>query len=190
MPAHPHQSLIVGLGGTLRDHSYSRVTLKEALRVAEAQGATTELLDLYELDLPMFRPNVPIDGYREEHRAGLTRLIDAVRRANGMIWSSPTYHGTVSGVFKNALDHLDLMDRDEPPYLQGRVVGLMALTDRHTIQTMLSSAYELRAWVAPTQILFSVHEDFDEPLAVKEGRATRRIARMVSEMMDFMERRK
>src|SRR5207244_5379784 len=107
MPSHSHQPLIVGLGGTMREHSYSRVALKEALRIAEVQGAYTELLDLYELDLPIFRPNMPIEAYREVHRAGLTRLIDGARRADGMVWSSPTYHGTVSGVFKNALDHLD-----------------------------------------------------------------------------------
>lgn len=190
MPAHPHQPFIVGLGGTMREHSYSRAALKEALRIAESLGACTELLDLYELDLPIFRPNTAIDDYPSDKRSVIKRLIDAARRADGMIWSSPTYHGTISGVLKNALDHLDLMDNDHPPYLQNRVVGLMALTDRQTILTMLSSAYELRAWVAPTQVVLSIYDDYDEHLALREGKSVRYIARMVGELMEFVERRK
>ena len=190
MPSHPHQPLIVGLGGTMREHSYSRSALKEALRIAESHGACTELLDLFELDLPVFRPSTAINAYPADKRTGVSRLIDAARRADGMIWSSPTYHGTISGVLKNALDHLDLMDNDHPPYLQNRVVGLMALSDRQTILTMLSSAYELRAWVTPTQVVLSKHDDFDEHLALREGKAIRHINRMVGEMLEFVERRK
>ena len=42
-----------------------------------------------------------------------------------MIWSSPTYHGSVSGSFKNALDWLILLAEREPPYLSNKPVGLV-----------------------------------------------------------------
>jgi hypothetical protein len=53
----------VGIGGTLREGSIDLSSLKEALRAAEEAGATTELLDLRELDLPMYEPGRPL----EEH---------------------------------------------------------------------------------------------------------------------------
>ena len=45
---------IVGLGGSLAAISRSRAALATALEGAEAAGAETELLDLRELDLPMY----------------------------------------------------------------------------------------------------------------------------------------
>src|SRR5215470_12512746 len=47
---------IVGLGGSLRHGSTSRAALERALAGAEAAGADTVMLDLRELDLPMFDP--------------------------------------------------------------------------------------------------------------------------------------
>ena len=44
---------IVGLGGSLARSSTSRAALQQALEGAEA-GAETRLLDLRELDLPMY----------------------------------------------------------------------------------------------------------------------------------------
>ena len=48
---------IVGLGGSLAKVSSSRAALGIALLGAEEAGAETELLDLRELDLPMFTPD-------------------------------------------------------------------------------------------------------------------------------------
>jgi NAD(P)H-dependent FMN reductase len=48
---------IVGLGGSLAGVSRSRAALVTALAGAEASGARSELLDLRELDLPMYDPD-------------------------------------------------------------------------------------------------------------------------------------
>jgi FMN reductase len=47
-----------------------------------------------------------LDLYTAEHvtPAGAREYADTVYRPDAMIWSSPTYHGSVSGSFKNALD--------------------------------------------------------------------------------------
>jgi NAD(P)H-dependent FMN reductase len=55
--------LIVGLGGSLRTRSYSRLALHAALALAAERGAEVALLDLNVLDLPMFRPDMPLDAY-------------------------------------------------------------------------------------------------------------------------------
>ena len=90
---------IVGLGGSLAEVSRSRAALTVALRGAEHAGARTELLDLRELDLPMFDPD------DESHPSPpAERLLEACYGADGMLWASPMYQGTISGAFKNALD--------------------------------------------------------------------------------------
>ncbi len=48
---------IVGLGGSLARVSRSRAALEVALDGAADAGAHTRLLDLRELDLPMFDPD-------------------------------------------------------------------------------------------------------------------------------------
>src|SRR5215208_1316189 len=59
---------VVGIGGTLREGSTSLLALKKALRAAEEAGATTELLDLRELDLPLYEPGKPLEGCGEERK--------------------------------------------------------------------------------------------------------------------------
>ena len=90
---------IVGLGGSLAEVSRSRAALRVALAGAEETGAETELLDLRELDLPMYSPGA-------EPGPEATHLIEACYSADGLVWSSPMYQGTISGAFKNALDWL------------------------------------------------------------------------------------
>jgi FMN reductase len=47
---------VVGLGGSIATVSRSRAALQVALGGAAEAGAETKLLDLRELDLPMFNP--------------------------------------------------------------------------------------------------------------------------------------
>ena len=53
------------------------------------------------------------------------RLIAALRRADGVIIATPCYHGSVSGLLKNALDYVEDMAQDPHPYFDGRAVGLI-----------------------------------------------------------------
>lgn len=94
---------IVGLGGSLARISRSRAALKVALEGAAGAGAETVLLDVRELDLPLYNPD------DEEPTASAARLIEACYGADGMLWSSPMYQGTISGALKNALDWLHLL---------------------------------------------------------------------------------
>ena len=138
---------IVGLGGSMARVSRSRAALRLALDGAQEGGAKTVLLDLRELDLPMYRPDEP------ETSESTSRLLEACYAADGMIWSSPMYQGTVSGAFKNALDWLrGLGDRD-PPFLHDRVIGLVSTAGGtqglQAINTMEYAVRALRGWAVP-----------------------------------------
>ena len=137
---------IVGLGGSLRSGSTSRSALRVALDAASRAGARTDLLDVRALDLP------PYDGAAHSS-PGLARFEEVTAGADGMIWASPLYHGTISGTFKNALDWLQLLADHEPPFLTGRPVGLIATAGGQqglqAINTMEYVVRALRGWTVP-----------------------------------------
>src|SRR5258708_107751 len=91
--------LIVGIGGTTRAGSTSERTLIKALDAAERIGARTRLFGGEVLSrLPIYDPR-PGGGCVE-----LYQLLEAVRGADGVLIATPGYHGSVSGLIKNALD--------------------------------------------------------------------------------------
>lgn len=139
---------IVGLGGTLRPSSSTESALRIALDEAQAAGAQTELYGGIELArLPMYDPET-------ENVDEAVRLIESLRRADGVIIASPGYHGSVSGLVKNALDYIEDLREDDHPYLSGRAVGCVttaygwqaAVT---TLQTLRSIVHALRGWPTP-----------------------------------------
>jgi FMN reductase len=147
MTTRPHgPPRIVGLGGSLSRSSTSRRALEIALDAAAAAGAETDLLDVGSLGLPFYGAGVP-------PTPATNRLAEAVAAADGMIWSSPLYHGSVSGAFKNALDWLQLLADRERPYLAGVPVGLIATAGgTHALQavnTMEFVVRALRGWTVP-----------------------------------------
>jgi FMN reductase len=151
-------TIILGLGGSLRSGSVAALALRIALTGAEEAGATIRLLDLATLPLPIFDGTYSLDGYTPEGRQTILTLLNATQEAHGLILASPTYHNTISGALKNALDYMELLKDNNPPRLEGKVVGLLTVqggvsgTGNNTITTMLLAARALRAWVAPTMV--------------------------------------
>ena len=81
------------------------------------------------------------------------RFNDTIYEADGPIWSSPLYHGTVSGAFKNALDWLNPLGRREPAYLTHKVIGLISVAGGtqglQAVNTMEFCVRALRGWAVP-----------------------------------------
>src|SRR5262245_65907879 len=75
---------IVGVGGSLATISKSRVALRLALAGAEGAGAEVELLDLRELNLPLYAT----DEEQEPGTAG-SRMIGSGYAAGGVLSRSP-----------------------------------------------------------------------------------------------------
>lgn len=141
---------VVGLGGSLAEQSNSLAALKVSLEGAEEAGALTELLDIKELNLPMYAPDFG------DAPQVVERLCQSVESADGLLWSSPLYHGTISGSFKNALDWLQLLSSREPAYLTDKVVGLISTAGGtqglQAVNTMEFVVRALRGWAVPLVI--------------------------------------
>lgn len=143
----PH---IVGMGGTGSPNSSSERILRHVLGACATLGATTELFDGAALDMPMY-------AYGIERTDKARALIAALRRADGVIICSPGYHGTVSGLIKNALDYVEDMAKDKDVYFEGRAVGLIAVAagwqaTGTTLATLRSITHALRGWPTPMAV--------------------------------------
>lgn len=152
---------IVGLGGSLARTSRSRAALRVALAGAASAGAETMLLDLRELALPMYDPD------HDEPTEAAAQLIESCHAADGMLWSSPLYQGTISGAFKNALDWLHVLGMRDPPFLHDTVVGLISAAGGtqglQAINTMEFAARALRAWPVPYVVPVATAAQVFEP---------------------------
>ncbi len=144
---------VAGIGGTLREGSTSLGALRRALAASEDAGAEVELLELAELKLPMYEPQKPLREYGDNVR----RLIGALREADAVLISTAAYHGTLAGVTKNALDFTQFLGKDEHPYFEGKVVGLISTAGGEQAATnanaaMVNTVHALRGVVAPLMV--------------------------------------
>ena len=153
--------LVVGIGGTGRPGSATERALETALGAAELAGTETRLFGGQFLSgLPMFVPGQGIQGPLADE------LVDTVGRANGVLLATPSYHGGVSALVKNALDHLEHLADRERPYLDGRAVGSIVTargwqTGGSTLSALRSVVHALRGW--PTPLGITVNTSPPEP---------------------------
>ncbi len=140
---------IVGIGGTAKPSSSTEAALRLALDAAGAAGARTRLFGGGELALlPHYLTPAAADD------AIGRALVDAVRGADAVLIASPGYHGSVSGIVKNALDYLEETARDARPYLDGLPVGLIVTAygwqaTGSTLATLRAIVHALRGWPTP-----------------------------------------
>lgn len=178
--------VILGLGGTIRAGSSTEKALICALNRAEALGAEVRLLGGAFLgQLPIFDPR-PGDPTLEQ-----MQLADAVRAADGLIVASPGYHGSISGVIKNALDTLEMTGRDAQPYLTGKPVGTVitaagAQAGGTTLMALRSIVHALRGWPTPFgAALNSASDLFDADGACRDDRDAWQLDTVAGQVMEF-----
>jgi FMN reductase len=95
---------ILGIGSSMRRNSYGTKALKFVLDMTKRYDAQTHLLNLRDTKLPFFDP----DGSTEEYNLlsdQIHKITDYVIWADAFLLVSPDYHGSMSGVMKNFLDH-------------------------------------------------------------------------------------
>ncbi|MEW4468607.1 NAD(P)H-dependent oxidoreductase [Parasphingorhabdus sp. JC815] len=147
MAKNEDRPFILGLGGTTNPHSSTEQALAIALKAASDAGAETELFGSARL---CGLPHYLSAGLNDTGKS----LVKAVRRADGIILASPGYHGTISGLVKNAVDYIEETASDDRVYLDGLPVGLIATAygwqaTGSTLAAMRSIVHALRGWPTP-----------------------------------------
>jgi len=174
----PNQPVIVaGVSGSLRPGSYTSLAVKLALRGAELFGVQTRYLDLREYDLPLFDD--------ETQPPGLAQWRSDIEEADGLILGTPEYHGSFSGVLKNALDYLSF---DEA---EGKMIGLVGVSGGSmgafdAMNGLRSVGRALHAWVVPQQAAVpEVWRVFDENRGIRDTEIERRLLEVGRQVARF-----
>lgn len=177
----------MGIGGSVDAGSQSDRALRAVLTAVSDLGADVEVFSGPAIDLPPYHSGAHLP-------AGASDYVAAVRRADALVISSPGYHGTVSGLVKNALDYLEELRGDERPYLDGRAVALVAVArgwqaSVATLGTLRQVVHALRGW--PTPLGLSINSGatmFDEHGRTDDPSTSAALTVMARQLVDFAER--
>jgi FMN reductase len=150
----PRRLFIVGIGGTLRPNSSSELALKLALAETERLGADVDMIVGRALELPPYEPT------RALAPENAVRLLELLRRADGLIVASAAYHGSIPGFLKNAIDYVEDLRKDPLPYLEGRAVGCIICAHGQqalgsALANMRAIIHTLRGWNTPYAVTIS-----------------------------------
>lgn len=114
-----HPPRILLLYGSLRDVSFSRLAATEGARILRALGCETRMFDPSGLPLP---------GDADETHDKVAELREMVMWSEGMVWSSPERHGTMTGIMKAQVDWIPLAPIGGVRPTQGKTLALMQVS--------------------------------------------------------------
>lgn len=143
---------VVALCGSLREGGLTRKALEVALQGAKSAQCDVELLDLSAYKLYFCDGLDPQSKNAETVQPNdVTKLRSKLRGATGILLGTPEYHGSFSGVLKNAID---LCGFEE---FEGKVVGLCAVSGGamggvSALNGLRDVSRALHAWVIPAQV--------------------------------------
>ncbi|HUK31735.1 MAG TPA: NADPH-dependent FMN reductase [Candidatus Acidoferrum sp.] len=166
---------VLGVSGSLRAHSRSLRAVKLVLDSVKLRGGETHLLDLRELNLPLYSPD------REDGSAAEQSLGKDMEWADAIILASPDYHGSMSGAMKNFLDY----NWEE---CAGKLFGYICsshekgLTVMDQMRTVVRQCY---GWSMPYGVSFNGDADFDHNGLVTNKRIEDRFKMMARDLVTY-----
>ncbi len=124
--------------------SYNGEYLKDLL---DANGCTTIHWDLCQRPLPLHNAA----EYLNSSTSDVREFGRMAGEAQGMIWCTPIYHNSFSGILKNALDHLDIsMVAHKPVLLVSNGGGYSGVTPCEQLRFVARGLYCV---AIPTQLV-------------------------------------
>lgn len=136
---------IVGIGGSLRKESRAYMALDLALKSLHSEGCETCKIDLRELDLPFCNGGTEYPDYPD-----VAMLRSEMKSARGLVLATPEYHGSISGVLKNALDLLS------EEHIRGKVCGIIVVLGGPfsigASDVIRQICHQLHAWTLPKEL--------------------------------------
>lgn len=177
---------IVAVGGTLRANSTTERAMRHVLSTAQRAGARTKLISGTALQLPMYEPGNP------ERSDAARGLVAELALADGIILGSPGYHGSISGLVKNALDYAEDLRSNPRPYFSGRAVGCIATAGGwpgavNTLGALRDIVHALRGWPTPLGAAINSSEKvFDEQGNCQVARVAQILDVIAGEVISFV----
>lgn len=180
---------IIGTAGSLRAGSLNAKLLAAAAAAAPA-GLEVEIAGIR--GIPLY------DGDLEAEQglpAPVVALKEAIAGADGLLLVTPEYHGSIPGVFKNAIDwlsrpaeHIARVFAGKPVALMGATPGGMGTTFSQTAWLPVFRALSLRPWFGRSLYVSRAHTLFDGQGALADEAMRERLRGFMAEFGAFVGR--
>lgn len=112
-------TLLVGISGSLRRHSFNAGLLRAAQAMLPA-GTDLQIASI--ADVPLYNADVE---EAEGIPAAVAALKEGIAKADGLLLATPEYNNGIPGVFKNAIDWASRPPADIPRIFAGRRVAII-----------------------------------------------------------------
>lgn len=165
---------ILGVVGSLNENSVTRIVINHARGLLEEKGCECDVFDPVKEHLDLFNPD---KAYQSAIYGGLQKRVES---ADVLILGTPDYHGSISSVLKNFLDHFwqEFAGKLFVSIVSSPEKGL-TVTDQ--IRTVARQCY---AWSLPYGISFIEKEDIKER-QVSSDSLKRRMEMMTADVCSY-----
>jgi chromate reductase len=173
---------VLGLCGSLREKSYNRALLREAIGLAPP-GMT--ITDYSIAGLPEYNDDVREKGYPEI----VAKLRQAVVDANAILFVTPEYNYSVPGILKNAFDWCS---RPPGPPLSRKACAIMSASQ--SLMGGVKAQYHLRQMLVftdtlpvnkPEVLVMTAQQKFDANLKLTDENTKNLIRQLLANLADW-----
>ena len=182
-------TVIVGISGSLRRHSYNSGLLRAAAAAMPA-GARLEIAPI--AGVPLY------DGDVEDAEGippAAVALKEAIAGADGVLLATPEYNNGIPGVFKNAIDWASRPTADIPRVFGGRPVALVGASPggfgtilaQHEWLGVLRQL-GMRYWTGGRLMVPGAGKAFDAEGKLTDPAVTERLRRFMADFVASIER--
>ena len=176
-----HKPRILILYGSLRAGSKSKLLAEEAGRVLGYMGAEVKYFD--PRGLPTFDGDISVEHPKVQE------LRESVMWSEGQVWSSPEYHGNMSGLLKTMIDWVPLSLGAVRP-TQGKTLAVMQVSGGSQSFNAINSMRVLGRWMRMVTIpnqssVPKAGNEFNEDGTMKDSPLRERVVDVMEELMRF-----
>ncbi|WNF36791.1 NAD(P)H-dependent oxidoreductase [Bacillaceae bacterium IKA-2] len=176
---------VVALVGSTRKNSSTRKATEIVLKEVERHGMTVEIIHFAEVKLPIYEGDLDKEDYPEV----VKDFIEKIANADGVILASPEYHGSVSGVLKNALDYIGARE------MSGKITAIIGtagsnLGAANTVNTLHQICRNLHAWALPqSPTIPAAYEAFNKDGSLRDEKLQERLVILGNKLAEELKRR-
>jgi NAD(P)H-dependent FMN reductase len=177
---------ILGVGGSMRQGSYSALALKLVLEEAKKYQSESYMLELGKINLPLYNPSEASSDHTSSYNNNnnyndLEKITKTLKWADAFILASPDYHGSMSGALKNFLDYF----WEE---FAGKTFGYIVASHEKgltVVDQMRTAVRQCYGWSMPYNISINGEKDFDSNGNLVNSAPAKRIKMLARDLVTY-----
>lgn len=175
---------VVALVGSTRKNSTTRKATEIVAKEIEKHGITVDIIHFAEVKLPIYEGDLD----KENYPSVVKDFTEKIATADGIILASPEYHGSVSGVLKNALDYIGARE------MSGKITAIIGtagskLGAANTVNTLHQICRNLHAWPLPqSPTIPAAYEAFNKDGSLQDEKLQERLEMLASKLAEELKK--